>query len=94
MHRLLPFALKPGVAIKKLRGKFPQKKRKQEIDKFISSHKDHEGGNEPSPGGIFLRFITTTSSMPSGRKLGENKRGSTGPGKLKEMVNGPGGHSC
>jgi hypothetical protein len=43
-------------------------------------------------GGV-LFFITTTSRMPSGRKAGEDNRGSTGPGRLKEMVNGPGGHS-
>ena len=58
-----------------------------------SLHKAHWGGNPPSVGGV-LRFITTTSRMPSGRKVGEDNRGSTGPGRLKEIENGPGGHSC
>lgn len=35
----------------------------------------------------------TASKIPSDRKLGENSRGSTGPGRLKHSLNGPGGHS-
>jgi len=35
----------------------------------------------------------TPSKIPSDRKLGENSRGSTGPGRLKHSLNGPGGHS-
>lgn len=39
-------------------------------------------------------FRTTTSKMPSDLKFGANSLGSTGPGRLKESVNGPGGHNC
>lgn len=57
-------------------------------------HHTHSGEWESATVGCALDFITTTSRMPSGRKLGEDNRGSTGPGSLKETVKGPGGHSC
>jgi len=38
--------------------------------------------------------MTTASKMPSVLNLGETSLGSTGPGRLKETVNGPGGHIC
>jgi hypothetical protein len=56
--------------------------------------KTHKGGT-PFVGALGgLYFITATSRTPSFRKLGQKSRGSTGPGNLKEMVNGPGGQSC
>lgn len=39
-------------------------------------------------------LTTTPSKMPSDLKLGAKSLGSTGPGRLKESVNGPGGHNC
>ena len=53
--------------------------------------RSQEGGTQASAGSLgFLHLMTTTSRMPSGRNLGENRRGSTGPGRLKENVNDPG----
>lgn len=39
-------------------------------------------------------LTTTTSKIPSGLNIGENKRGSTCPGRLNVIENGPGGQSC
>lgn len=41
-----------------------------------------------------LNFNTTASKIPSDLKERELSLGSTGPGRLKETVNGPGGQSC
>jgi len=43
---------------------------------------------------FYFCFMTTASKMPSVLNLGETSLGSTGPGRLKETVNGPGGHIC
>lgn len=39
-------------------------------------------------------LMTTTSKIPSGLNLEETMRGSTCPGRLNVIENGPGGQSC